>query len=224
MKTRYLVAVLLAVTACFLWWGRGSERDPLQSSDPSIEPSIEPSIDRSADATRRAAAREARAWSRADGPSSADRSGAVEESVDPGSGAPSGSAAGPGHPEPDPAEAAPTPSASATALREHLDASFDQQAADAAWSGSARLEITRKFAALMPPTSTMKSVECRATMCRLEMVYDDLAQYQAFMSRLSPDALPWNGSLFSTPVGDPSVGPVTFVAFLSRDGQQLAVD
>lgn len=207
MKTRALMAVLLAVSASVLWWSWGEE------GGAGVGPGGASSGETGgADRAARAAERATRPSDRA--ARTSDRSAAEAE---PFAGAP---VEGPASLEAD-AAAAP---ASPAELREHLDASFDQQAADATWSGPARLQITQKLAALMPPSSTMKAVECRATMCRLEMVYDDLAQYQAFMSRLSPEALPWNGTLFATPLGDPAVGPVTFVAFLSRDGQPLAVD
>jgi hypothetical protein len=95
------------------------------------------------------------------------------------------------------------------------------------WSDPAGKQLEAKLAAVMPPRSSLKSVECKQTMCRVEMVYEDVAQYQAVLKRLTPDALPWNGSLFSTtltPLDETPEGPVTFVAFLSREGQQLALN
>lgn len=109
-------------------------------------------------------------------------------------------------------------------LRTHLDERFERQADDSAWSAQARELVETKLATAMPPSSVLKSVDCRETMCRIEMIYDDLTQYHAFVRRMTPDALPWNGTLFSTPLDDPSRGPITFVAFLSREGQQLPVE
>ncbi len=221
MKTRVLVALLLAVTASLFWWSGRDEGDAPDGRAASARGE--------ARGGSPARPRDRLARSRLEAASAASISPASAP-VDDGSGDAGAEEAGeppgepPAAPPPDAAAAVPSPAASAAALRQHLDASFEEQAADPGWSGAARLSVARTFAALMPPTSTMKSVECRATLCRMEMVYDDLAQVQAFMSRLGPEALPWNGTLFSTPIGDPSVSPVTFVAFLSRDGHQLAVD
>jgi len=130
-----------------------------------------------------------------------------------------------GEPAADPAAVEPTrPPLDAPALRAYLGDRFERERDDAAWSGAARAAVERTFAGLMPPRSVLKSVACKATMCRLELAYTDLAQYQAFLHQLTPAALPWNGTLFASAVGDAAVGPPTIVAFLSREGEPLLVD
>jgi len=210
MKTWHATIAISLLAATTYWWGQRRQRSETDELRSSVQ-----TLTRSLQDTNRAVAHAAVA------PPPARRA------MDLPAPAASPPPAGPSDPQP-PAVSEGEPGApqriDPAELRGHLDTRFGGQADDPAWSATARGMIERKLSAAMPPSSTLKSVECRQTMCRIEMVYDNLAQYQAFFKHMTPDALPWNGTLFSTPVGDPSEPPITFVAFLSREGQQLAIE
>jgi hypothetical protein len=206
MKSWHATAVVALLAGFAIWYtqrGQRSETEQLRS--PVQEPR------QSRDQTDRAVARAAVAPLRTrpvDSESPATREAQMPDQ---------GSSSAPGEP-------AKQPVIDPATLRAHIASRFDRQAEDPAWSAAARGLVETKLARAMPPSSVLKSVECRETMCRIDMVYDDLAQYHEFISRMRPDALPWNGTFFSTPLGDLSDGPITFVAFLSREGKELPVE
>ena len=208
MKTWHKIAALSLASVCAYWLGQRSQRDELDQLRGSVR-----SVAQSLQDTDRAVAQQAAVRFRAAPADPSAPPAAAPSAPPPADPAPPASAAEPARPSIDP----PT-------LRAHLGARFEAQTTDPAWSGTARLMIQSKLAAVLPSPSTLRSVECKETMCRIEMVYDDLAQYPAVLRRMTPEALPWNGTLFSSAISDPSAVPVTFVAFLSREGQELAVD
>ncbi|HEX3478473.1 MAG TPA: hypothetical protein VHT91_25805 [Kofleriaceae bacterium] len=211
MKTWHAIVVLSLLAATATWCGQRRQRSETEQLRSSVR-----ALSQSLDQTERAVARAAVAPLRT-------LQGVDHETPEPGP-SPREAAAPVQQPSSAPDEPAKQPPIDPATLRTHLNARFDRQADDPAWSAAARGMIETKLASAMPPASVLRSVECRETMCRIEMVYDDLAQYHAFVKRMTPDALPWNGTLFSTPLGNLSDGPVTFVAFLSREGQPLPVE
>lgn len=213
MKSWHVIAVLSLLVATASWCGQRHQRSETEQLHSSVQ-----ALSRSLDQTDRAVARAAIAPLRA-------FQGVDQESSIPGPSAGDAAVRSEQAPSSTPdGEPAKQEAIDPATLRTHLDASFDRQADDPSWSAAARGMVEAKLASAMPPSSVLKSVECRESMCRIEMVYDDLTQYHAFVKQMTPDALPWNGTLFATPRGDPSSGPITFVAFLSREGQQLPVE
>jgi len=213
MKTWHKFIALGVIAVSAYWWGQRGQRediDQLRSSVRSVNQSLQDTNRAVAQATG-TQLRVALAETRTAG--SAPASGAAPAQADPE--LPAAATA---------AEPAKPASIDPATLREHLTTKFDGQVRDAQWSSSAGLLVHSKLSALMPQPSALKAVDCKQTMCRIEMEYDDLAHYQAFLRQVTPDALPWNGTFFSTIAGDPTARPITFVAFLSREGEQLAVD
>jgi hypothetical protein len=206
MKTWPKVIGLALIAASAYWWSEHRDRGEVDELRGSVQ-----ALRRAVDATDRDVALTAARTARAPRPAAEAPASPPPSTEEPATAATSGPPARP-------------PTIDAPTLRAHLDTRFERQFADAGWSATARVQLEQRLASLMPPQSTLKSVECKETMCRIEMVYGDLAQYQAFMRQLTPDALPWNGTLFSSRVGDASERPATIVAFLSREGQELAVD
>jgi cytoskeletal protein RodZ len=211
MKAWHTIFALVLVSVSAYWWAKRSQRDEIEQLRSSVR-----SVTQSLEDTNRTVAHNAIAQLHVLPTTSSSTAPAQPASATlaPDSSQPAGPSS----------EPARQPGIDPATLRAHLSSRFDGQATDSAWSGAATRMVESKFATLMPPSSMLKSVECKETMCRIEMVYDDTAQYQAFLRQMTPAALPWNGTFFSTIVGDPSEKPATFVAFLSREGQELAVE
>jgi hypothetical protein len=228
MKLWHTIIALSAVAGAAAWWTQRGEREELAQLRGTVQAASQTASNSQRDADRAlaysaAAQRRAAAAAgdpRGDGDPATD-SAASHDSVTGAPAAPDGDDNGDDRRNGDAAPARPR--IDPATLRDHLTAAFDTQPDDAAWSAPARRMIETKLAAAVPHGSALRSIECRTTLCRIEMQYDDVAQYQAFLRKLTPDALPWNGTFFATAAGDPSERPARFVAFLSREGQELAV-
>jgi hypothetical protein len=114
---------------------------------------------------------------------------------------------------------APTPAE----VRDKLDGVFAGEQVDTKWAQEARAKAEGKLAAAMPATSALRSVECRASMCRVETVHEDLGSYRQFVEKAfqDPETRVWNGGFFSTPVDKRDDGTLVIVAYLAREGEAL---
>lgn len=116
----------------------------------------------------------------------------------------------------------PRPLAS-TEVRDRLEGKFSQEHAEPTWSAAAQRLAETRLPGTLPPSSSLRSVDCRASMCRIETSHQDLDHYRQFVHKafLTPDTHLWNGGFFSTLIDDPGSGTVVAVAFLGRDGVAL---
>lgn len=116
-----------------------------------------------------------------------------------------------------PAPAAPLPPAE---YRARLDSSFAAESIDAAWDHHASETVTSRLSAAGDPSP--RSIECRASMCRL--VTDDAGQDQAWrlihMVIGNPGDEVWSGAYFSR-VEDGTDGRPERVTYLFRNGSAL---
>ncbi|HEX2568047.1 MAG TPA: hypothetical protein VH877_00725, partial [Polyangia bacterium] len=130
------------------------------------------------------------------------------------SGAPEGPAAG----EAAKAPAAPEPAAVVQAL----DRAFAAEPLDASWSAATDSAMRGRLATLTTGRSSVRSLECRSSLCRLEVVHDDAAQSSAFTERAfaGAEAPLWIGTYVQTRVATPD-GKEATVAYLVRGGREL---
>jgi hypothetical protein len=107
-------------------------------------------------------------------------------------------------------------------VRDRFEDRFAHERPDAAWSGNAQTAVQAKLAPKLPATSELTSVECRASLCRVETVHASLATYRQFLdaSFVVPDGQPWKGSVFSTPLGERPDGRTAFVTYLMREPEE----
>jgi hypothetical protein len=99
---------------------------------------------------------------------------------------------------------------------------FTNQRIDSAWTERAKRLVDERLPALLPEGSTVRSIECRADLCRLETAHADRATYWKFLKAafLTPRKTFWNGSAYSVPLNDdPSGGAM--VTYLAREGAAL---
>jgi len=130
---------------------------------------------------------------------------------------------------------APTPTAPAAApptelrpadVRDHMERVFVDEKPDLNWSRTAERTAETRLRSLMPEGGTLRSVECRASLCRIETSHEGLDEYREFVERafMKMDTQVWNGPSYSTPLDDKAAEhgfPLTFVSFLAREGHEL---
>ncbi|WP_437978528.1 hypothetical protein WMF11_19395 [Sorangium sp. So ce295] len=121
-----------------------------------------------------------------------------------------------------PAPAGPRPVDMAE-VSERIQDVFAQQTTDTQWTASASEAAREKLSSALPERSSLRTVECRSSMCRFETEHDDMAQMQQFMQEafMDPQKRPWNGGFFAMPVSDPNTGKVMVVSYLAREGEEL---
>jgi hypothetical protein len=137
---------------------------------------------------------------------------------DPGSGADGGAGNAPAPPS-------PPPSAEQQMKEAHqrYETKFARAAVDAEWAARAKKIADQKLPPLLPEGSTIRSFDCRASLCRLETAHKDHERYMKFIEAafLRPDGQLWNGATYSTPLNDdPQDG--FMVTYIAREGASLA--
>jgi hypothetical protein len=107
-------------------------------------------------------------------------------------------------------------------IHEQYEAAFVSDHGDAQWETGAKRLAMEKLPSLLPEGSTVRSFECRATMCRLETHHRDHESYWGFIKAAFMDQTGqlWNGATYSTPLKDnPDDG--LMVTYIAREGQPL---
>jgi hypothetical protein len=131
---------------------------------------------------------------------------------------------------PAPAERAAEPIAEQTKRYvEHADRVLAEQARDSTWSEARDLPL--KLNAILPRGSSIQSVSCGTTLCRVETIHHGLDAYQAFVGDLAsrPKAGDtefkkfWSGPSAYLQLGDPEEqhGELHAVAYLARENAAL---
>lgn len=105
-----------------------------------------------------------------------------------------------------------------------LDNTFDAEPLDPAWGQTATLEATRALSAGIPDGTTVRGVQCRTTLCRVETSHKNLDDFRAFAtgSLLGRERRIWNGGV-STQVREESATGVTAVTYIAKEGQSVPV-
>ncbi|MBN9688031.1 MULTISPECIES: hypothetical protein [unclassified Corallococcus] len=106
--------------------------------------------------------------------------------------APSGEAEDSGGDVPPPPPIRPPP-ASFEQSRTRVSDAFAAEPVDGDWSARASKTLDDAFRAHLPGTSRVKSLECRATLCRVELVHRAQADHGAFLMN---GLRTWPGSVF----------------------------
>jgi len=122
----------------------------------------------------------------------------------------------------EPARPKPTPSLEEAQAR--LASFFESELVDSSWRWKATDSLTKGVQAALPAGSTLRRLECRGTLCRIETEHADLAAFRTFAQNafLNTVTRLGNSGFFSSLVGDSNAdGPLTAVAYLAREGKQL---
>ncbi len=124
--------------------------------------------------------------------------------------------------EPRPAPAPADPPAPLD-LRARFDSAFLTQRPDPAWTGAAGRLVEARIGAALPPASTLRAVECRASLCRIETDHPDLQHYQQFFQRgfIDADTRAWNGAVTTVELAEAGDGTLHALSYLAREGTAL---
>lgn len=135
--------------------------------------------------------------------------------------------AGPAAPVgPEAAPAPPTVPKDADSIGAEVETSFQKEALDPAWAGRARDSIHR---GLSDATSDMarrpaiRAVDCRASLCRIELLHESAEEQQTLAERISAEGPGqfWKGASFTAPPETSPDGRVVTVMFLAREGHAI---
>jgi hypothetical protein len=121
----------------------------------------------------------------------------------------------------------PEPGAPATAeeVRDHIQASFVAAPAASPSVGDLARRLESGMRAALPIGSSVRSVECRGSLCRVETAHPGVDEFRDFVQRAFQDlSRVSNGPAFVTLLEEPAPGrPVVAVAYVGREGTTLPV-
>lgn len=104
-----------------------------------------------------------------------------------------------------------------------MDAALSREIAHPSWSAKTQQATQEKISAIMPKDSAILAVDCRTSLCRVEMSHQSVDDYKNFVhgAYMNPATNVWNGPTFSTLLEGSEGGPVVAVSFLVREGQSM---
>lgn len=112
----------------------------------------------------------------------------------------------------------------ARANQQAVEDAFTAQAVDPAWATRAAVDIREHLGALaVPPSSSLGNIDCRGSMCRVEMVSRDRELMKQVMDRAFGVTAqsPWNGPVMADYQPANSDGTAVVVLYLGRNGTSL---
>jgi hypothetical protein len=104
-----------------------------------------------------------------------------------------------------------------------LDVSFSQQPSDVEWSGHAEGHVHELFRPLTNKDTSLISVHCRTTLCRVEFLHGTAAEFHNFMETLRTGVVTrgWKGPGVGGIVPTNEGGKVKSVFYLAKEGTTL---
>lgn len=140
--------------------------------------------------------------------------------------APASTAAAASSPAPAaPAAEPPKPAVSVAEARDSYEIAFGSDHPDPGWTAAELRRTNQKVQAALPEGSELKSLDCRASLCRIETSHADLSRYRTFVHSafMDPATQVWNAATFSTRENDGagSGEPLLIVSYVAREGQDL---
>lgn len=136
-------------------------------------------------------------------------------------------APGPARAEAEESTAVATPSVqhelTAEGMHEQLEVAFQRDAIDPAWASTSQQLAQVRLARVLPPTSTIKTIDCHGSMCRIETWHPGRDAYQEYFNKAFVDrsTMLWNGAVHNTLTAEGSGDAVSVVSFLSRENGEL---
>ena len=114
---------------------------------------------------------------------------------------------------------------SAANIRDGYAANLTSEVRDGSWAFEATRTIHSRFGGLASGGTSVESIDCRATMCQLDLVSESQAAYDTFLREAlsrGPAGFLWNAPLFLTSKEDREQdGKVRMVAYIAREGKGL---
>jgi hypothetical protein len=111
------------------------------------------------------------------------------------------------HAEPTPSDAIDT-----------AEVAFAAEAPDRSWDATAALDLRSSLSSHMTADSTVRSLECRMSACRVETTHRDMATFRAWATATLNSTSQWDGPFVSNVVSREPGEAVRTVAFFYRPG------
>ncbi|WP_415829619.1 hypothetical protein, partial [Corallococcus exiguus] len=121
----------------------------------------------------------------------------------------------------------PTPSSVSTEqVRQRLEDYFGDESFDTAWARSAEQQAKDGVRAALPVPSQLRSVECRASLCRIETEHGDSEQSLTFVRTafMDPERQVWNAAFVTVRGADSTDDHIVTVTYLAREGVDLPME
>jgi len=116
---------------------------------------------------------------------------------------------------------APVTPQSAEEVETEKEASFAAETVDRDWSRATAPVATRMVTDLLPSGSSVRNVECRSTMCRVETVHRTVDDFRRFgRAAFSQKGFDWRAPVSLALEQQPN-GDVMGVLFFSREPEQM---
>lgn len=105
-----------------------------------------------------------------------------------------------------------------------LENRFASEPVDAAWRREATAILQRQFTAKAGPGSRVTEIDCKQSLCRVEMVHKDFDTYRDFgHATFTSSSAEWRGGAMMHVVGDREAGEVKSIAYLARPGEDIGL-
>lgn len=126
-------------------------------------------------------------------------------------------------PEREAQDAPPPPGPEPAQMKAELETTFASERTDPTWSSEAQREARARITAALPETSTLRDVDCHASLCRIETSHADLMSYQRFVQGafMNPETRIWNAGFFSSPPVQGDNGQLVATMYVAREGEPL---
>lgn len=118
----------------------------------------------------------------------------------------------------------PTHAPDAPELAAQIDGKFAQETVDPGWSAGAERQLKQALESTSSPGTTLASVSCRRSLCRVESLHTSLEAFQQYVASYLADDRPplWNGAVAAL-VTEQSETRVRAVSFLAKEGSEIPV-
>lgn len=107
-------------------------------------------------------------------------------------------------------------------VAEQFRNAFVRERVDSAWSGGASAQIREALATHLPPGTSIRELECRQTMCSVELKHKSVEDFRNTIRTMLPGGeVPLWGGALNAVITTESDGDVTGAVFIAREGHQL---
>jgi hypothetical protein len=104
-----------------------------------------------------------------------------------------------------------------------IQSNFVAQTVDGSWGPRTGRDLRGRLSALLPSSSSMGDVDCRSSVCRVEVVHRDAEAAEHFAQRAFTDVndRAWDGPSYLMPPEAGGDGTFKVVMYLGREGTSL---
>jgi hypothetical protein len=106
-------------------------------------------------------------------------------------------------------------------MKAHVEALYFEETVDRAWASIAEVTLLKGLEKIMPEGSRAERVECKSTMCRIDLVHQDTSLGPGLFFRQIANERPWNAPIHTTAPEPDASGVVRNNAYIAREGHPI---